>query len=137
MEVSRYLRIPFTDEGAGWDGCHCWGLVCLVYREELGITLPLFDSIPSTSLREAARKITERGRAWEQVTDPRPFDVAIMRGASVIGGRSFSVHCHVGLVVDGAQILHTEEGVGPVVIPLKDPLISHRIVEFRRWRDGC
>jgi len=136
MEITRYLRIPFS-EGADWAGCHCWGLVVLAFREELGIDLPLFDGIPSTSLRAAARMIRERGAAWERVDDPIAFDVAVMRGRSVIGGHSFGANCHVGLVVDGGQILHTQEGVGPAVLPIDDPLIAPRIVEYRRYRGDC
>lgn len=137
MEIERYLRIPFTFNGDGWGGCNCWGLIVLAFREELGITLPLFDAIPSTSLREAARKIRERSAAWEMAADPQPFDVVGLRGASVANGRSFSVMSHVGLVVEGGQILHTEEDVGPVLLPISDPLISYRVVEFRRFAGGC
>lgn len=137
MEIEKYLRVPFAHTGCGWDGCNCWSLVVLAYREELGVNLPQFDSIPSTSLREAARKIAERGKAWDRVENPRPFDVAIMRGRSEVNGRSFGVNCHVGLVVDGEQILHTQEGIGPALMPISDPLIAHRIVEYRRYRGDC
>lgn len=136
MEVGRYLRIPFAYSGADWSECNCYGLIVLAYREELGIGLPLFDDIPSTSLRAAARKIKERGKTWDQVDGPQPFDVVLMRGHSVINGRSFGVNCHVGLVIDGGQIMHTEEGVGVTILPIDDPLIAHRIVEFRRYVCG-
>jgi len=133
MNVERYLHIPFTNTGAGWDGCNCWGLICLIYREELGISLPLFNGVPATSLREATRLFQAHNRQWAPVDDPQPYDVVGMRGASVINGRSLSLQSHVGIVADGGLILHTEAGVGPAVLPITDPLIAPRIVEFRRY----
>lgn len=33
----RFIGIPFEDHGRARAGCDCWGLVCLIYQEELAI----------------------------------------------------------------------------------------------------
>lgn len=49
MDARKYLGIPFQDKGCGFEGCDCYGLVRLVYREELGIELPCLGDAYSTA----------------------------------------------------------------------------------------
>jgi len=137
MEVARYLRVPFSETGNDWTGCNCWGLVVLAYREELGIELPGFDRLPSTQIIDVAAEIGIRSKLWDKVAEPEPYDVVVMSGISIMNGRSLAVNAHVGLAVSDTHMLHTEEGVGPQCIPLDDPLINRRVVEFRRYAGEC
>ena len=34
---NRFIGIPYDDFGRSRTGCDCWGLACIIYREELGI----------------------------------------------------------------------------------------------------
>ena len=136
MDVERYLRIPFVERGADWSGCNCWGLVVLAYREELGIALPAHPGIGAADLKGAKGAISAAVESdlWPRASEPRDFDVAILRGLSVAGGQSFSVTCHVGLIVGrGTRLLHTEEGVGVSCPDLDDRLVKWRINEVRRY----
>jgi len=132
VEIERYLRIPFAPRGADWGGCNCWGLVVLAYRHELGIALPAYAEIAADDLRGAAAAMAANGADWRVVTDPQPYDLVLMRGLSIVGGQSLAVRAHVGLVVPGGAVRHTEDGVGPAVLPLGDPFIARRIEGYRR-----
>ena len=37
---NKYVGIPYAPGMSSRDGCDCWGLVRLVYREEFGTLLP-------------------------------------------------------------------------------------------------
>lgn len=39
-----YLKIPYRHNGDIFDGCDCYGLISLIYREELGIQLTPFKA---------------------------------------------------------------------------------------------
>ncbi len=41
--VNRYVGIPYKFNGNSKDGSDCWGLVCLVEKEQFGKTLPVFN----------------------------------------------------------------------------------------------
>lgn len=101
-----YIGIPHTDRGATRDGVNCWTLVCLVYREKLGITLQTYqdDFVSLDEHREVESLFHgERSReTWTLVDQALPFDVAVFRR-----GRCLT---HVGLVVRPGLMLHVTAG---------------------------
>ena len=40
FDYKRYLQIPYKPLGRDWNGCDCWGLLCLIAKEEYTIALP-------------------------------------------------------------------------------------------------
>lgn len=109
--TDAYMDIPFAANGRDRKGCDCWGLVRLVYYEQLDIDLPAYDqalanqSIPALA---AARKIlrTESSR-WQPVKKQKAFDLVLFRG----------VPGHVGVVVDLGDMLHVCTGMHSIVEP--------------------
>lgn len=108
MDVKKYIGIPFRDHGYGFDGCDCYGLVRLVYANELGIELPhLGDDyscafnrgevgplVSSVAAESWAVDVTDRG--------PEPLDVLVFSR----GG----VEYHVGLYLSCEYMLHCIDG---------------------------
>ena len=43
--------------------------------------------------------------------------------------------CHVGVMVDSAQLLHVERGIDAVCVPLDHWTIKRRLVAFRRHKN--
>lgn len=126
----RFVGIPFADRGRDFSGCDCWGLVYLAYRQLLGIELPTYGEISAKDLLRVARNIGTQYKCepWVEPRAPRPLDVAVMHfhGSKLVG--------HVGLLVEGAQVLHTERSHDSALVPLSHMTVRHRIVAFRRYR---
>lgn len=123
----RAVRVPFVPRGRSYDGWDCWGLVYVGYRDVLGVGLPdyLDEYDARLAYGELALLILEHRReAWRRVDPPGPMDVALYRV-----GRYPS---HVGLVVPGRRLLHTEAGPGTVLEPLAARLWGDRVEGYYR-----
>lgn len=128
--VSQYIGIPYLDHGRDLHGLDCWGLVRLVYRDQLNIELPSYAEISAEDLLRASRAITAgaEGEIWRPVEQSAtvPFDVAVMRYA---GRRATG---HVGIVTPCNRILHCEQTTGTVLAARDHFTIRERLTCFRR-----
>lgn len=101
----RYIGIPFDEFGRSRSGCDCWGLACVIYREELGIRLPDYlGDYASAEERGEIAALIDRDRVsplWLPVEGPAiAFDIAIFRR-----GRFAS---HLGIVVRHGWMIHMQ-----------------------------
>jgi cell wall-associated NlpC family hydrolase len=103
MWFAKYIGIPFLELGRTRAGADCWGLVRMVYQNELGILLPEW-SAHSSSFDNAvvATEIKEAHEYFTRVEQPEPFAVAWFS--------SKSVYAHVGIAVDSQRMLHCTAG---------------------------
>ena len=127
--TDKYIEIPFKCNGRDHSGCDCWGLVCLILREERGIILPdysgVFLSQDPVNLRRVARLMSREKERWRRVERPKPFDGLLLR----TGAYTY----HVGLVVDRRRMIHVMAGTNSVVEPFDGIEWRNRVEEFRRY----
>ena len=111
--TDKYIGIPSLDRGRSINGADCYGLVWLVYRDELLIDLPSYaGEYPSvTDVTTIGELISgaKTEQTWREQREARPFDVLVFRR-----GR---VDCHVGLVVARGRMLHMAEGQSSRIEP--------------------
>lgn len=103
---NRYIGIPYCEFGRTRAGADCWGLTCIIYREELGVTLP--DYLGTYSSADEHAEISaliageEASPLWIPVSgEAIAFDVAVFRR-----GRLSS---HVGIVVRHGLMIHMQD----------------------------
>jgi cell wall-associated NlpC family hydrolase len=135
-----YQGIPFRDRGGDRAGCDCWGLITLIYREQLGIALPDYPEIAAGASLDKAREIAAaaEGPEWSEVAagDERAFDVVLMRGLVVHEGRKSSRPIHVGCVFEPGLLTHIERVCEVSVVNYRaHPRMRHRVEGFYRHRD--
>jgi len=108
------------------EGLDCWGLVCLVYANELDIALPSYGEVSAADLIRVARSIGAGQEGWQVAEKPRAFDVVAMRfyGRSWVG--------HVGIMVDSKHMIHTERATAVACVPLDHFTVRDRIASIRR-----
>lgn len=138
---SKYVGIPFVERGFDASGCHCWGLVHFVYRQELGIELSSYAHITASDSVAVARAILrgQEDSQWVPVVGPcRDFDV-ILIAANRVDERGLMrrVICHIGVAVGTKDILHIERGIDSVCIPKKHPSVSRLIGSAFRHERLC
>jgi cell wall-associated NlpC family hydrolase len=125
-----YIDIPFKPDGRDRnEGLDCWGLVCLVYKERLGIIIPEYKGIYKTqtitSLRRVAKTMREEKDKWQRIMTPEPYDVIMLRTGKFTW--------HVGVVIDRNNMLHIMHGINSVVESYKGLLWKNRVEEFRHY----
>ena len=125
MNVSDYIGIPYRAEGRDRAGCDCYGLVLLVYRERLGITLPDHLGYGDPLSQAAADKVAEGRRDWQAVEAPAPGDVVLFR----VEGQPH----HIGLVIHPGWMLHSAAGKNSCIERYTRPYWRPRIEGFYRY----
>lgn len=103
---NAYIGIPYAEFGRARDGADCWGLACIIYREELGITLPDYlGTYASVEEHGEIAALIGAGAAsplWVPVTGPAlAFDIAVFRR-----GR---LSTHVGIVIRHGLMIHMQD----------------------------
>lgn len=124
---NKYVGLRFDD-----NKLNCWGLVCLIYKQELNIDLPSYSDISACDLINVARNITagKDGEEWVDVdrTDIKEFDIVVMRfGKSRFIG-------HVGIAIDNRSLLHTEKMIDSCIVPYSHFSVRERIQCIRRHK---
>ncbi|MBI5578124.1 MAG: C40 family peptidase [Deltaproteobacteria bacterium] len=127
---AKYVGIPFADHGRTEAGCDCWGLARLVYQRERGILLSDCSDGYITAHKAVitADLYSLESAHWREVTDPQPFDLALIRIAGIPR--------HVGIVIAPGRMLHIERGKDSVVEDYTRPGLSGRIEAFYRHIDS-
>ena len=125
--ADEYRGIPFAENGYTRDGLNCWGLCCLVYKEQLGIDLPRF-ALSASNAKACARQVEESRSDWLSVLRNaiRQFDLVLMRDM----GRS--IVRHVGVMVSPIHVMHIEFGTDVHCDEIASGLVAPRIVSFLR-----
>ncbi len=109
MWWNQYIGKPFAEKGRGPHEFDCWGLVRQVYLDHLGIELPSYtEKYETTDDRDLLGEVIgrESKEKWDDVTQPKPFDVIILRLRGV--------PMHVGLVTKPGFMIHCARGIGVV-----------------------
>lgn len=128
--TNSFIAIPFKEHGRDRSGCDCWGLVRLVYKEQLEIWLPDtldYDNTRATDQTSALVDIYKHSGHWKEISkgEQLELDVVVLK----IG----SLPCHVGVVCDGGKsFLHVIEGANSVIEKLSSLRWGGRIDSY--WR---
>ena len=100
--TERFVGLPYAEFGRTREGCDCWGLACVIYREELALTMPEYLGYASTEEHGELAAIIAGATTsplWVPVEgNAVAFDIAVFRR-----GR---LDTHVGIVVHHGLMIH-------------------------------
>lgn len=123
-----YIGIPFIEKGRDRAGVDCWGLIRLIYQNELGIELPSYvEGYASLAEKAEISGLFEAGRAspvWEMTDSAREFDVLMFRM-----GR---LGAHVGIVAGRKRMIHAPEGLTSCIEDYSGPRHESRLIGIYR-----
>lgn len=133
MEINwnKYVGIPFVEKGRDFSGLDCWGLIRLVYMEQLGIVLPVFDEYTLEDKQVVDSLISGNMDPWKEVPE----------GEEQVGDgllMELIRRPHIAVVVSPASglMLHTERVYGARIQDYRSSEYRNRLRGFYRYV-GC
>lgn len=130
MNFDRYIGLPWIDHGGDFSGVDCWGLLRLVYRNELGIELPSYSEkyARDADRRDIAALIAGEREPWDEIAQghEQTFDGVLMRDGNVAR--------HIGIVARSGRVLHVEHRRPSLIENYRAGTLRPRIVGFFRYR---
>lgn len=123
----KYISIPFADKGRTMEQADCWGLVRLIYKQELNIDLPDYlDAYDhSTNKKVIAEHVDNVKQQWKEVADPKEFDVVLLN--------TQGVPMHVGVITKKNTMIHCVLGVGTSIENYNSMRWKERLAGFYRY----
>ena len=141
-----YIGVPFQQQGFSLEGCHCWGLVWLVYQQELQKELNKYLTYTAANLRQAV-KLFKGERCldpWREISGPditdyvwKDFDVVMMLATErdKEKKRLVTLDGHVGVVAGRRRVLHVAEDICTSCMDANHPRIRGKILGIYRHKD--
>jgi len=106
-KYNKYINLPFSNLGRDFNGCDCYGLFYLIYKEERNIILPDFTEVKYSLewFKEEKNHIIEHiWEAWIKVDEPyKEYDGLIFYSSKHIAS-------HIGLWIgEGDKFIHIND----------------------------
>lgn len=126
-DFSRYIGIPFKDHGRSRQGLDCWGLIRLIYNQELDIVLPDYSKeyVDATDRHHIPLLVYEQRKRWKSVKAPEEYDVILIN----INKQPL----HVGCMINARQFIHVMRGRHTTVDVVTNYEWKPRIDSFYRY----
>lgn len=129
IPLDHYIGIPFVDRGRTMYGADCYGLLELIYKENLNISIPEFSSSCRDAKRIFSDYLKQISEYWVVVTEePKEYDVIAM----AYDPSHPRIVQHFGLYIGNGTMIHTLQGIGAFTTKLED--FQPYIKGIYRWK---
>lgn len=128
--VAQYVGLPYKALGRDREGCDCWGLLALVWREQFGRELPFYSALRWT---EGANPGLVGTGAKEYASRFAPVEPGQERLGDGVLLRMRGHPLHVGLVLQPGWMLHTHETANSCIESYATSMWKHRVIGLYRY----
>ena len=125
LQAQPFIGIPYKDEGCGFDGVNCYGLVHLVLKCCCGIVINPYADISALEIdrvNEAIAAAVDTPEWLRVIGEPKLYDVALLRGAPFL----------CGIVIAPKILLHVWRAPASIAMAFDDMRIRNRFIAFYR-----
>jgi len=126
MNYEKYIGLPYKELGRDVTGIDCWGLVRLFYKQELGIDLPSYaDLYTSSRDPDLPATIESHKDSWLLSDTADIGDVCLFN--------IYGEPLHVGIYIGNNKFIHARDGKDSVVESLDSTQWSKRFQGFYKY----
>lgn len=122
--INKFIGIPFKDGGRDFNGCDCWGLAKLYYKEILNYELPEYGiqalDFAKISEKMNSERVSER---WIILDKPVNNCIALLRL-----GNSKDIN-HAAIYLEDGRLLQAYDKTGSHCVKADSPLWK-RLIKF-------
>jgi len=131
INLDKYIGIPYKNKGRDFSGCDCFGLVKLIYQQELKKSLiPADNYSDSDNLLQVAPLIKQGVSllCGDEVDIPQFGDIVVfkLRG----------VPSHIGMYVESNKVIHIMRNTDSCIERLNSKRLKGRVDGFYRIRES-
>lgn len=128
--AAQYVGIPYRPLGRDRNGCDCWGLLALIWREQFGRDLPDYQAARWQERSDAA--VVGAGAA-QYAAQFLPVERGQESAGDGVLLRMRGHPLHVGCVLAPGWMLHTHESADSCVESFERSAWSHRVLGIYRY----
>ena len=131
MSISEYIGIPYGDHGRSHEALDCWGLLWLIYKEQLDIGLPSYaDRYASAEdQKDVSHLIHDEMGPWIKIEKEEKADF----GDAVLF-RIKGEPWHIGVVISCGLMIHVMKDVNVCLERYDRTMWRHRLLGIYRHK---
>ncbi|WP_418186723.1 NlpC/P60 family protein [Aliarcobacter lanthieri] len=130
MELKDFIGIPYQDGGRDLQGCDCYGLVKLYYKEMLNIDIPESRIIATQPKRIFLNYLNELNENWNKIEKPIKHSVV----AFMYNPNHPKIVTHFGVMIDDKTVLHCLNKINSHISKIDDIRVQPFIKAFHIWK---
>jgi murein DD-endopeptidase len=127
--ISKFIGIPFVSKGRSFNGCDCYGLVKLYYKEILNIDIPETIITAEQPRRTFANYLNEISKNWTATTPAENVVVAMS-----VNAEHPNLVTHFAVMIDDKRFIDTRENMSSYLTSIDDEKIKNQIKGFYKWQ---
>lgn len=127
--IEKFIGIPFVSKGRSFNGCDCYGLVKLYYKEVLNIDIPETIITNEQPRRTFANFLNEISKNWT-LTNPSKNSVVAMS----VNAEHPRLITHFAVMIDDKRFIDIRENMSSYLTNIDDEKIKNQIKGFYKWQ---
>ena len=127
--ISKFIGIPFVSKGRSFNGCDCYGLVKLYYKEILNIDIPETIITAEQPRRTFANYLNEISKNWTATTPAKNVVVAMS-----VNAEHPNLVTHFAVMIDDKRFIDTRENMSSYLTSIDDEKIKNQIKGCYKWQ---
>lgn len=131
--IEKFIGIPFTDKGRDFNGCDCYGIVKLYFKEVLKTDIPDVIASPRQLKMAYLEYLENISKYW--IEHKEPLENSVVALLTDPNNPKLVTHFGIIIKIDGKlKMLHTFKNTASHLVDMPSPIYQNKIKAYYEWR---